>query len=193
MGVERFLGLGSGGVYQKAAKMEPHPHALELAGGNPDTALNLMFRCGPCDVCGGDCLSTAADEELVKRLLSGRKPVGTFACRQKREATRLAAELQGLGLATWIDKNRWQMYIVVATLDPVANAAAFAQAFIDERMPFVELGRLYGYPPHMSEELDAQRASEPWAHGICCPRENGHRGGRRACRPGARPDPPRHP
>jgi hypothetical protein len=136
--------------------MEPHPHALELARGDVDTALNLMFRCGPCDLCDGDCLSTATDDELVKRLLSGRKPVGTFACRQKREATRLAAKLQTQGLAVWIGKNHWRVWEVVATLDPMVNAAAFTQEFIDERMPFVDLGRLYGYPPHTSEELDAQ-------------------------------------
>jgi hypothetical protein len=67
----------------------------------------------------------------------------------------LAAKLRTQGLAVWIGKNRWRVWEVVATLDPVVNAAAFTQEFIDERMPYVNVGRLYGYPPHMSEELDA--------------------------------------
>jgi hypothetical protein len=134
--------------------MEPCPHALELARGDPEIAVNLMFRCGPCDVCGGDCLSTATDEELVERVLSGKKPVGTFAFRLKRDAKELAADLKDRGLAVWMGRNRWRMWAVVASLDPVANAAAFTQAFIDERMSFVDMGKLYGYPTHMSEELD---------------------------------------
>jgi hypothetical protein len=149
-----FVGGRVVSVASKIAAMEPNPHALELAHGDPVTAGNLMFRCGPCDVCGGGCLSTATDGELVEKLLSGQKPVGTFPFRLKREGKEFAAELREHGLATWMGQNRWKMWEVVATLDLVANAAAFTQAFIDERLSYVDIGRLYGYPAHMSAALD---------------------------------------
>ena len=128
-------------------------HALLLSQGDPVSAYNLRFRCGPCDICGGTCLCLD-DDRLKARLKTGYKPVGTFVGTSMDDAVRLAAALEAEGLATWLGVNRWRVHIVVASKHPdtvVPGAGtprdrAFTQEFIDERLSFAELGALYGYP-----------------------------------------------
>ena len=72
-------------------------------------APNLLWRNGPCDVCGGDCFCLATDSELMDRLQTGLKPVGTFAFRLKDHALACTRELEARGLAHWLGKNRWRM------------------------------------------------------------------------------------
>ena len=55
-------------------------HAAQVVG--EACAENLLFRCGPCDICGGACFCRPNDE-LVERLLTGLKPVGTFCYGRK--------------------------------------------------------------------------------------------------------------
>ena len=57
------------------------------------------------------------------------------------------------GLTCWSGRNKWGMYIIVASLHPdkpVADVGtprhmAFTQDFIDERNSFYERGLFYGY------------------------------------------------
>ena len=136
-----------------------HNHARQLAlatgGGTRDQCINLLFRGGPCDICGGPCFATLSDKPLITRLLAGRKPVGTFARKNKWKTCALAKLLQNRGLATWKGKNKWGMYEVVACLHPdtfipeamgTPRGVAFSQAFIDEELPLAVRGALYGYP-----------------------------------------------
>ncbi len=135
-------------------------HAKQFAsatgGGSHDQCINLLFRCGSCDICGGPCFATLGDKRLIGRLLTGKKPVGTFARRNKWIAGALDKRLQSRGLTTWKGKNKYGMYVVVACLHPdsfipeatgAPREVAFTQAFIDEDLPLVVIGALYGYPP----------------------------------------------
>ena len=137
-------------------------HAALVVG--PTCAHNLLWRNGPCDICGGDCLCQATNEELMDRLQTGLKPVGTLAFRRKAAATACCKELEARGLAYWMAKNRWKMYVAVAALHPdkvipgigKPRDLAFTQQFIDERLPYEVTGALYGYtlpPDHSFEEM----------------------------------------
>jgi len=125
-------------------------HAARIVG--PRHAANFVFRCGPCDVCGGACLCRP-DDELIARAKTGLKPVSTFAFRSKRRAFSLEARLQQEGLACWTARNRWKMWIVVASArpdEPVGSLGsprevAFTQEFIDERLPLRTIGAMHGY------------------------------------------------
>ena len=116
-------------------------------------AENLLFRCGPCDVCGGDCFCRTTDADLIDRLLTGLKPVGSFAYRRKSDALKLVQILSEKGLASWYGRNRWRMWVVLAALNPDTHVdgvgtpreVAFTQEFIDEELPFSVIGKLYGY------------------------------------------------
>lgn len=144
-------------------KKTAYNHALILANGDEKTAKNLMFRCGPCDICNSDCLC-GDDFDLIERVDSGDKPVATFAFQTLNEAITCSKILERKGISTWRGINKWNMYIVVASKNPdtyieKANGTprqkAFTQNFINEEgLTFVEIGALYGYPYHMSKELD---------------------------------------
>ena len=136
-------------VMQKALQ-----HA-RLMGGDEEQSRNLLFRNGPCDVCGGGCFSRSSNRRLTTRLLAGKKPVGTYACRSKWRSEALAKLLTTRGLSTWRGKNRWGMHVVVASAmsDKVLAGAggtprelAFTSNFIDEQLPLPVMGALYGYP-----------------------------------------------
>ena len=80
-------------------------HARLLVGA--ECAGNYVFRCGPCDYCGGACLCRP-DEELVERLRAGLKPMGTFAYACEDTADQMAQRLEELGLTCWVGQNRNQ-------------------------------------------------------------------------------------
>ena len=129
-------------------------HVYQLAYGNPVHAENYRFRGGPCDVCGGNCLCST-DSELIARLLTGLKPVGYFACHTQTEANELCLYLEGeYDLRTWSGRNRWGMFMVVASLSPettiigvgTPQAVAMTQAFIDELVDVRVQREMYGYP-----------------------------------------------
>lgn len=132
-------------------------HALIIANGNKIHAENFMFRCGPCDVCGGDCLCILDDDDLQKRLLTGKKPVGTFAYKREKDALKQINQLKKLEIETWYGQNRWTMWVVVAALKPdevlylngnpvgTARELSFTYKFINEEIPFPITGLLYGY------------------------------------------------
>lgn len=116
---------------------------------------NFQFRNGPCDVCGGPCFCLADDDMLIERLVDPAfpKPVGCFVFKRRRDAN-LFQKTLNVPLTTWQGKNRWGMYIVVATARPTAHISgingtiadvAFSQAFIDEKCTWNEMGLLYGY------------------------------------------------
>ena len=138
--------------------MQPNDHALQLANFDIDLAVNYLFRCGPCDICGGSCLADATDDQLAQRLLTGRKPVGSFAFRRASAARRHARDMETLGLTTWTAKNKWNMWVVLAALRPdevigdlgSARQRAFNLQFINEEVPFEIMGAMYGYPPPTS-------------------------------------------
>ena len=125
-------------------------HASLIVG--PQNAANFVFRLGPCDVCGGACFCRS-DEELVSRLLTGLKPVGTFAYCTEEEMLLQRGEMERKGLTCWSGRNRWNMFEIVATLYPDVQVAdigtpretAFTQEFIDEMVSFRVRGLLYGY------------------------------------------------
>ena len=149
-----------GGCKVKPIVRDMFDHARQLAmatgGGSRDECINLLFRGGSCDICGGPCFATLSDRQLIRRLLSGKKPVGTFARKSKWIAHALAKLLQNRGLTTWKGMNKWGMYVVVACLQPdtfipeamgTPRQVAFTRAFIDEKLSFAVTGALYGYPP----------------------------------------------
>eukprot|EP00976_Prorocentrum_cordatum_P085191 1185965-Prorocentrum_minimum.AAC.1 len=118
-------------------------------------AKNFQFRNGPCDICGGPCFCLADDNMLVDRLVDPTfpKPVGCFVFTSRRDAN-LFQKTLNVPLTTWQGRNRWGMYIVVATARPTATInglngtiaeVAFSQAFIDEKCTWKEMGLLYGY------------------------------------------------
>lgn len=90
----------------------------QVIGRDDERSFNLLFRGGPCDICGGSCLSTLSDRSLSKRLLAGLKPVGTYARRSKWHAWALSRVLEKHGLTTWRGKNKWGMHVVVASAMP---------------------------------------------------------------------------
>ena len=122
-------------------------HARVLGGER--NSFNLLFRGGPCEVCGGRCFSRLTDGRWIERPLSGRKPVGTFARRNHWQAWALDRLLQHRGLNTWRCTNRWGMHVAVACLPDSMMAGgrvrdlAFRCAFVDD--PLCVRG-LYGYP-----------------------------------------------
>ena len=151
------------GSSRKASICESHhPCAMDRAlshaqaiGGDDERSFNLLFRGGPCDICGGCCLSALSDRSLSERLLAGLKPAGTYARQSKWHAWALSHVLEERGLTTWRGKNRWGMHVVVATAEPdkpipqaggTPREVAFTQEFIDEALPFSVIGPLYGYP-----------------------------------------------
>jgi hypothetical protein len=117
-----------------------------------ECAENFTFRCGPCNACQGACFCRG-DDELTARLLTGQKPVGSFAYRRKKGAKDEAETLRSRGLSTWTGKNRWGMYCVVAALYPNRRVAetgtprdvAFTQDLIDELYTLDVIGKMYGY------------------------------------------------
>ena len=129
--------------------------ALEHAAMVVDEACaeNLIFRCGPCDVCNGNCFCQTTDKDLILRLMTGLKPVGSFVRLRKCEAEALSQEFNTKGLTSWYGKNRWKMWIVVAALNPDMHVSgvgtprqmAFTQEFIDEELSLDVIGKLYGY------------------------------------------------
>ena len=130
-------------------------HAQAI-GRDDEQSFNLLFRGGPCNICGGRCFSILTDHSLTKRLLDRLKPVGTYARRSKWHAWALSRLLENQGLTTWRGQNRWGMYIVVAAakpdeLVPLAGGTprqlAFTQQFINEALPYPVIGALYAYPP----------------------------------------------
>ena len=135
--------------------------ALILAKNDQQTAYNLRFRGGPCNVCGGPCLCLGS-QLLAARLVTGLKPVGSFPFNSEADAKDCSEVLKAKGLATWIGYSRWGMWIVLASKNPdhiipgcgSPREMAFTRDFIDERLTFVQMGALYGYPGHMSETLD---------------------------------------
>jgi hypothetical protein len=135
--------------------------ALKMANGDRITAYNLQFRGGPCDICGGDCFCKN-DEDLLTRIMSGLKPIGTFPFTSKKNALNFKKEIEEKGLTTYMKKNKWNMWTIVATIVPDKNIEgigtprekAFRMEFINEEDTFVERGALYGYPRHLSEILD---------------------------------------
>ena len=143
----------------RPGKTAKHMHTLAVARSHtgtlhgPEFAENLMFRGGPCHLCRRACFCLRSDEHLTKRLLKGLKPVGTFAERDVRDAQCEQDTLDDLGLTTWLGRNRWGCFIVVAALNPddhipgvgTPRDVAFSQDFIDELMPFDVIGALYGY------------------------------------------------
>ena len=140
------------------------PCALTLAGGNEILAYNLQFRCGPCNICGGSCLCLN-DDLLIQRLLSGLKPVGSFARRELRHSALLEQQLNQLGLTTWgPTKNRWGMYMVVACKYPDVDIPlvgtprnqAFTMNFINEYLTTEQTGALYGYPSLCVVEINSR-------------------------------------
>lgn len=132
-------------------------HAMIIAKGNKIHAENFMFRCGPCDVCGGDCLCISDNNELEKRLLTGKKPVGSFPYESKEEALTEISRLKKIGIESWYGQNKWNMWIVVAALKPdeclylngnsvgTPRELSFTYKFINEELPFPIIGLLYGY------------------------------------------------
>ena len=126
-----------------------------LMGGDEEQSRNLLFRNGPCDICGGTCFSRLGHRALTTRLLSGKKPIGTYASRSKWRSYALSKLLATKGLSTWRGKNRWGMFVVVASAEPdklskeaggTPRELAFTPNFIDERLPLSTVGPLYGYP-----------------------------------------------
>jgi hypothetical protein len=125
-------------------------HATQVVG--PECAANLIFRCGPCDICGGSCFCRPNDE-LVAALLSRSKPVGEVHSRHEDVAREFRSQLESLGLACWMGRNRWNMFVVVASAVPdvplgkwgTPRQVAFTQAFIDEYTSWDETGVMYGY------------------------------------------------
>ena len=85
-------------------------------------AKNFQFRNGPCDICGGPCFCLADDNMLVDRLVDPTfpKPVGCFVFTSRRDAN-LFQKTLNVPLTTWQGRNRWGMYIVVATARPTAT------------------------------------------------------------------------
>jgi hypothetical protein len=73
------------------------------------TAYNLLFREGTCDICGGKCFCILDNHDLVERLMSGLKRVGTFAFTTYEIASQFNNELQNIGLTTFMGQNRWTM------------------------------------------------------------------------------------
>ena len=59
--------------------------ALILAKNDQQTAYNLRFRGGPCNVCGGPCLCLGS-QLLAARLVTGLKPVGSFPFNSEADA-----------------------------------------------------------------------------------------------------------
>ena len=53
-------------------------YALAKGGASHQQIVNLMFRNGCCNICLGNCFCMLDDKRLSNRLLSGKKPVGTF-------------------------------------------------------------------------------------------------------------------
>ena len=95
------------------------------------------------------------ERQATHHILTGKKPVGTFARKSKWIAGALAKLLQSRGLTTWKGKNKWGMHVVIACLQPdtfipeaegTPREVAFTRAFIDEELPFAVIGALYGYP-----------------------------------------------
>ena len=84
--------------------------ALILAKNDQQTAYNLRFRGGPCNVCGGPCLCLGT-QLLAARLLTGLKPVGSFPFNSEADAKDCSEALKAKGLATWIGYSRWGMWL----------------------------------------------------------------------------------
>lgn len=130
--------------------MIPSKHALMLSDNNYETSVNLMFRCGPCDICGGKCLCLQDDKLLIQRIISRKKPVGSFAYSSKRKANKMRKYLESIGICTYMNKNIWNMWIVFGTCTK-EGLEAFCDDFINENMSYVKIGHLYGYPPNLSK------------------------------------------
>ena len=121
-------------------------HAAAVVG--PAFAENLLFRCGPCDVCSGRCFCRP-DSELLARVRSGMKPVASFCAKDPADL----AELRTEGLACWSGVNRWGVHVLVTSAVPdvlvpgvgTPRVVAFTQAFIDESLPLSHISALYGY------------------------------------------------
>ena len=118
-------------------------------GGSHDECVNLLFRNGPCDLCGGSCMALLGDGRLLRRLLTGKKAVGTFCRRHRSAAKRLEKKLRFRGLSTFVGKNKWNVWVVVATLSPDVllpraggspREVAFTQEFFRRGAP------IFGYP-----------------------------------------------
>ena len=136
-------------------------HATQVLG-SPECAENFIFRNGACNICGGDCFC-ASDDELVERLLTGLKPVGSFPFMKESEAKKYAAGLAARGLTTFIGKNKWEVWVVLAALHPGRDVGgigtprnvAFTQEFLDEGYTLEIIGKLYGYRrPNDLSQLD---------------------------------------
>ena len=125
-------------------------HASLIVG--PQNAANFVFRFGPCDVCGGACLCRP-DEELVSRLLTGLKPVGTFIYCTEEEILLQRGEMDRKGLTCWSGINRCGMFEIVASLRLDVQVAdlgtpwetAFRQVFIVKAASFRVRDLLYRY------------------------------------------------
>jgi len=126
-------------------------HASTLHGA--EFVENLLFRNGPCHICRRPCFCLLNDMALARRLLSGKKPVGTFCSREHSEAQRHLKWLESLGLTVWYGMNRCKMHVLVAALHPdvevpgagTPREVAFTQCFIDEGFPCNIIGAMFGY------------------------------------------------
>jgi hypothetical protein len=136
----------------------PNEHALILSNGNKETAINLMFRGGPCNICGGNCLSVLCGNSklLISRILEKKKPVGSFGFRKKDDAINFAKYLNTLGISTYVNQNDYLIWVVVGTCME-EGLEALCDEFINETMPIIKMGYLYGYPFNLSLEIDLRR------------------------------------
>ena len=129
-------------------------HATQLAQEEGVKAENLMFRCGPCDICGGDCLCQD-DELLLVQTYDERKPLASFTFQCFSEMKSYEFDLKALEFTTWCGRNKMGMFIVLATMQPdrvlvhhdaSVRELAFNYDFINELGSVDEMRDVYGYP-----------------------------------------------
>ena len=113
-------------------------HALILAGGDVRKAINISFRGGPCNICGGGCMCNENTHVLIQRVKSGEKPVAIFV------GTRVLKYLKDV--YTKVIRNKWGCIITIATRYNNLRKEAFSEAFYNEQMDFNRVSELYGYP-----------------------------------------------
>lgn len=114
-------------------------------------AMCLSFRCGVCNICGGDCLC-GPDQDLLDCFRMGIKPVATFV------GTWLLEDIKTVPGAMWKTVvNKWGVTMVIATKDEKMAQIAFTPRFYNDEMTNMdEVSRLYGYPT--LDEVDDRAA-----------------------------------
>lgn len=141
----------------------PYRHALGSMRIKPKNnadkikAYNLLFRGGPCNYCRGNCFSLLDDYDLIKRLQSNKKLVGTFISTKEQVAEKASILETKYNLHCWIGHNTYDVYVIVATNNPdlkingkTVAELSFCQDFIDENWHKYEsmdiISALYSYP-----------------------------------------------